>query len=196
MNASASDPSSPNGPASGARRIAAAGWFIILLSAGTAALPIIGTANGAALIGGLLILAGIGEIIAGAGRGATRMLAIAAGAATVIAGLLFLTAPATHLLPAATIVLGWLAVRGVLLAAECFRVAGSVRQWTAIAAATDIVLALILAVGVSISTLVIALFGVTAPLIASFSWILAISFIATGLLLLEVASCVRDEAGE
>ena len=194
MSATSTDSLATDDANRGARWIATAGWLIILLSAGTAALPIYGTAHGAAIIGGLLIAAGITEVSAGMMRGATRRLAISAGATTLLAGLLFLTDPATHLLPAATIVIGWLFLRSLLLAAECLRVGGSVRLWTGMSSATDFVLGLILAIGVSISTLVISLFGATPPLIASFAWILAISFIASGLLLLEVASCARDTA--
>jgi hypothetical protein len=36
------------------------------------------------------------------------------------------------------------------------------------------------------------LFGPTPAIVATFAWILALSFVATGLLLLEVASCARE----
>src|SRR5438477_428277 len=49
-------------------------------------------------------------------------------------------------------------------------------------------------VGLSISTLVISIFGPTAELVASFAWILAASFVVNGLLLLEVASCTKESA--
>jgi hypothetical protein len=48
-------------------------------------------------------------------------------------------------------------------------------------------------VGLSISTLIVALFGPTPQMIASFAWILALSFVVTGMLLLEIANCERDE---
>jgi hypothetical protein len=50
--------------------------------------------------------------------------------------------------------------------------------------------------GLSITTIVISLFGPTEPLVASFAWFLAASFVANGLLLLEVASCERQIASE
>jgi len=53
-------------------------------------------------------------------------------------------------------------------------------------------LAVLLFAGLSIATLVVSLFGPTQPLIASFAWILAASFVVTGTLLLEVASCERE----
>jgi hypothetical protein len=48
--------------------------------------------------------------------------------------------------------------------------------------------------GLSITTIVISLFGPTEPLVASFSWFLAVSFVVNGLLLLEVSSCEKDAA--
>ena len=55
------------------------------------------------------------------------------------------------------------------------------------------ILAMMLVIGLSIATLVIALFGPTGDMIASFAWVVAISFVATGSLLLEVASCAGQE---
>ena len=49
-----------------------------------------------------------------------------------------------------------------------------------------------LLVGLSIATFVYTLFGATPPLIASFAWVLALSFVVNGLLLLEVASVARQ----
>ena len=57
---------------------------------------------------------------------------------------------------------------------------------------TDLALALILIVGIPIAALVLGLFGATPQLVASFAWILALSFIADGLMLLEVASAARS----
>jgi len=42
--------------------------------------------------------------------------------------------------------------------------------------------------------LLVTLFGPTPQMVASFAWILAISFVITGMLLLEIASCERDAA--
>jgi hypothetical protein len=67
-----------------------------------------------------------------------------------------------------------------------------VRTWTAISAGVDLALGLLLMAGLSITTIVISLFGPTEPLVASFAWFLALSFVANGLLLLEVASCERQ----
>lgn len=175
-----------------AKWIAAAGWLIFLLSAGSALLPLFERRGGAMVIGGLLAAAGLIEIFAGSLRHEARKLAMLTGALTVIAGFLFATGPATRFfLPAITIVMGWLALRAVLLMLTSRLTGGGVRRWTVIAAATDMLLALVLLVGLQIAALVVALIGATAPLVASFSWILALSFVATGLMLLEVASCAR-----
>ena len=175
-----------------AKWIATAGWFILLLSAGSALLPLYGKAHSSLIIGSLLVLAGVTEMLAGSLRHETRRLAMLAGALTIVAGILFATDSATHFLSTLSIIAGWLFLRSVLLMQAARLEKGSVRNWTAIAAATDLVLALILAVGLSIATLVVSLFGATPPMIASFAWILAASFIATAMLLLEVASCARE----
>lgn len=174
------------------RRAGVAGWFVIALSAGTALLPTVDLRHGALVIGTLLLFAGAAEIIAGTARRETRGLSILAGSITMLAGLLFSTDPATKFLPTLTIVMSWLFLRSMVLAMACLWLRGSVQRWTGLSALTDFILALILAIGLSISTLIVALFGATPPLIASFAWILAVSFVATGLYLLEVASCQRD----
>lgn len=185
-------PSDRSDLASRASWIAGAGWLIFLLSAGAALLPLLERRGGALVIGGLLAAAGLIEIFAGSLRHEARKLAMLTGAVTVLAGVLFATGPATRFfLPAITIVMGWLAIRAVLLLLTSRLTGDGVRRWTLISAATDLLLAMVLLVGLQIAALVVALIGATAPLIASFSWILALSFVATGLMLLEVASCAR-----
>lgn len=174
-----------------AKWIAQAGWFILLLSAGSALLPLYGKTHGSAIIATLLVLAGVTEIFAGSLRHETRRLAMLAGAITTLAGILFATGSATHFLSTLSIVAGWLFLRSIVLILAARLEHGSVRSWTALSAATDFVLALVVAVGFSIATLIVTLFGATPQMIASFAWILALSFIATAMLLLEVASCAR-----
>ena len=176
-----------------ARAIAVAGWAILVLSAGSALLPWVHPSNGALIIGSLLVLAGLTEIFAGTLRHETRKLAMLAGAVTAFAGLLFATEPGTHFLSTLTIITGWLFVRSVILFFAARLEQGSVRRWTAYSATMDLVLALVLLVGLSIATVVVTLFGATPPLIASFAWFLALSFVVNGLLLLEIASCARQD---
>lgn len=176
--------------------LTAAGVAIILLSAGAAALPFIDRIAGARVVGVLLIAAGLVEMIAATLRDQTRVLALVAGAVTTLAGTMFLVNSGVKFLPTISIVTAWLLVRSVILAVTTLRVHGSVRTWIAISAATDLALGLLLLVGLSISTLIVTLFGPTPEMVASFAWVLAVSFVATGMLLLEIASCERDAASE
>lgn len=176
-----------------AHRIATAGWLILGLSAGAVALPLIGPAQGALVIGAMLVLAGTIELAAGTMRHQTRTLAMLAGLVTIVAGLLFATDQATKFAPTLIIIAGWLFLRSLTLAVACARESGSVRHWTGIAATADFILAVVLAVGFSAAALVISLFGPTQAMIAHFAWVLAISFVATGGMLLEVARCARRE---
>ena len=175
-----------------AKWIRTAGWIILLLSAGSALLPLLEPAHGATVIGVLLILAGLVELFAGSLRHETRRLSMLAGAITTLAGTLFATQNATHFLSTLSIVAGWLFLRSIVLMLAARLERGSVRLWTGIAALTDLVLGLLLAVGLSIATLVVSLFGATPDMIASFAWVLAASFVATAMLLLEVAACASE----
>ena len=191
MNASAASPrkSRPG-------LITAAGVAIILLSAGAAVLPFVDRISGVRVVGVLLLAAGIVEMLAATLRDQTKFLAVLAGAVTTLAGALFLLNPVAHFLPTISIVTAWLIIRSVILGITTVRAHGSVRRWLAISAATDLALGLLLLVGLSISTLIVTLFGPTPQLVASFAWILAISFVVTGMLLLEIASCERETAGD
>lgn len=175
-----------------ANLIMAAGIAIILLSAGGAFLPFVDRLLGNRVVGYLLLAAGLVEIAAATQRHETKYLAMMAGAATTIAGLLFILNPVAHFLPTITIVTAWLLVRGVILAITTRRAHGAVRRWLAISAATDFALGLLLLVGLSIATVIVMLFGPTDQMIASFAWVFALSFVITGMLLLEVASCERN----
>ena len=175
------------------RWMSIAGVAMILLSAGAALLPVEKGISSSA-IGGLLLIAGLIELGAGTMRRGTRDLAMLAGAVTVLAGLLFMLNSQSKFFPTVNIVIGWLALRSIILAVKSRRLQGSVRTWTSIAAATDFLLGLVLLIGLSLSTVVVLLFGPTPAVVASFAWIVALSFVATGLLLLEVASCERSGA--
>jgi hypothetical protein len=176
-----------------ARGIRVAGIAIIILAAGAALLPA-GKSISSDMIGGLLIASGLIEAVAGSLRREVRLFAMAAGSVTALAGLLFLVNPETHFFPMVTPVIGWLLIRSVILAIASGESAGSVRMWTGLSAGMDVLLAALLIAGLSISTLVISLFGPTAELVASFAWVLAASFAVNGLLLLEVASCTKQSA--
>lgn len=173
-----------------ARGLRIAGFAIILLSAGAALLPAEKGVS-ADVVGALLVAAGLIETIAGSFRREVRTLAMAAGVVTTLAGLLFIVNPETQLFPNVTLVIGWLILRSFILAYACKDLAGSVRTWMAMSAGMDFLLAVLLIAGLSIAAIVVSLFGPTPPLVASFAWVLAASFIVNGMLLLEVAGCER-----
>jgi uncharacterized membrane protein HdeD (DUF308 family) len=177
-----------------ARWIAVAGVAVIALGAGSALLPAAEGVSGRTVIGLLLLASGIIEIAAGSLRREVRPYAMAAGGATGIAGLLFFINPTTHFFPMVTLVIAWLVVRSLILAYASRHTAGSVRTWTGLSAGMDFLLAMLLLAGLSIAAIIVSIFGPTPPLIASFAWVLAASFVVTGTLLLEVASCEREAA--
>jgi hypothetical protein len=175
------------------RGIRVAGIAIILLSAGAALLPV-DKGISSDMIGGLLIAAGLIEAVAGSLRRNIRTEAMAAGAVTAIAGLIFMINPETRFFPTVTPIIAWLIVRSLILAYASRDSSGSVRMWTGLSAGMDFFLAILLIAGLSISALVVSIFGPTPELIASFAWVLAASFVVNGALLLEVASCEAETA--
>ena len=175
------------------RALRVAGIAIILLGAGAALLPA-GKTIPSDMVGGLLITAGLIELIAGSLRREARSFAMAAGGVTALAGLLFVLNPETHFFPTVTPVIGWLMLRSLILLGALTESGGSVRRWTALSAGMDFLLAVLLITGLSISTIVVSVFGPTRELVASFAWVLAASFVVNGLLLLEVAGCEREAA--
>ena len=170
-----------------------AGIAIILLSAGAILLPA-GKRISSDMIGALLIAAGLIELVAGSLRREVRPFAMTAGGVTTLAGLIFVLNRQSHFFPSVVLVIAWLLIRSVILAAASLETGGSVRVWTALSAGMDLVLAVLLIAGLSITTIVISLFGPTRWLIASFAWFVGASFIVNGLLLLEVSSCERESA--
>jgi uncharacterized membrane protein HdeD (DUF308 family) len=177
------------------RLIAACGVVIILLSAGSALLPVVDGGASAAVVGSLLFVAGLVEAFAGTLHQQAKGLSVFAGVVTTLAGLLFVFNPIGHFSPTAVLVIGWLIARSVILALAGRHSTGSVRMWTFLSAAMDFFLAVVLLMGLSISSLVIALFGPTDEVVSGFAWILALSFVVTGAMLLEIASCERQSAG-
>jgi hypothetical protein len=93
-----------------------------------------------------------------------------------------------------TVVTGWLFTRSVILLLTSRLAHGSVKKFLGLSGATDLVLGLGLLVGLSVTTLSATVFGPSPQLLGSYGFVLALSFIATGVLLLEVASCERKLA--
>ena len=115
-----------------------------------------------------------------------------AGAATTVAGLLFAFNTDGDLLPSVTVVTFWLLARSAILLIMSRQAHGPVKTWLGLSAATDFGLGVVLLTGLSITTLVVTLFGPMPELVTGFAWVLALSFLATGTMLLEVASCEAE----
>jgi hypothetical protein len=169
--------------------IRSAGWVIIGLAAGAALLPLLGLERGTSAVGAFLVVAGLLEMLAGKLRTNNRLLAVLGGLTTTVVGALLLLSPLAGLLRSASVVTGWLLVRSLILAINTQRAHGSVRLWLGIAAGVDLVLGLSLLTGLSVTAFLLTLFGTTPALVAGFGLILAVSFVATGSMLLEVAGC-------
>ena len=168
--------------------IRTAGMLIILLALGAALLPLEPRLPGRLIVGSLLAAAGVVELIAALARRVHRPALALAGAATILAGLRLLLDPAAGFFPVLNMVILWLVMRAAALG---FAASGShppLQRWFILAAATDFVLAVLLLSGLPIALLVGGLFGPTSEIIATFAWILAISFVATGTLLIATPS--------
>lgn len=166
----------------------AAGYAVILASAATALLPAGHFDNGPAIVGSLMIFVGAFEMLANALRKRGRWAAMAAGAVSIATGLLIFGQPVTTFATTVYVVIGWLAIRALLLAISAVEIPRRVNFLSLVAAAMDITLAGIVWFGFTASTLVLALFGPTEPMIANFAWVLAISFVSAGLLLIGFAN--------
>jgi uncharacterized membrane protein HdeD (DUF308 family) len=178
-----------------ARMTALCGVLIMLLALGALLLPEVAASSGALVIGELLLISGLLEVVAATGRRAARLPTSLAGVVTLAAGAMFLAREETRFLPNITVMTFWLLLRTGLLTWATLQARGSaVRRWTGIAAATDLALSAILILGLPLASIIVALFGTTSDLIASFAWVLALSFLATGAMLLRIAICEREGA--
>lgn len=175
---------SPDAPPSDVIR--AAGYGVILVSAAAALLPAGDFVRGPQIVGSLMITVGLLEILGNILRGG-RKWAVAAGVASLAAGILLLGRPATTFLSTVYVMIGWLLIRSMLLGVSALAASSRLRAATIAVAAMDVILAAIVWVGVTASALVIALFGPTTKVIADFAWVIAISFVGAGLLLVKLA---------
>jgi uncharacterized membrane protein HdeD (DUF308 family) len=135
------------------------------------------------IVGWLLVFAGVAEIALSVARGLDRIgtTALVSGLLSAAAGLTFVANPLASYFPVANVVMAWLMVRGlwvVLMGWSLWRRPAA--AWLLASGAVDICLALVLAAGLPIATLVYVLFGPTPELVANFSLILGASFLATG----------------
>jgi uncharacterized membrane protein HdeD (DUF308 family) len=170
--------------------------LIILLAFGAALLPMERNLEGRLVVGWLLLGAGAIELIAASARRIHRPSASIAGVATVLAGLRLVLDPHAGFFPVLNLVILWLIVRAAALAFAASRCRGSLQNWFLVAAATDFLLAVLLLSGMPIALVVWGLFGRTSEIVATFAWVLAISFVATGATLIAVAPAEASEGQE
>ena len=175
--------------------IATAGAVIIVLGAAAALSPALDHVTGSTVLGLLLLIAGLFEVVAGKLRHETRGLAMLAGLATLAAGALLIFNRGNGLLPNVTVITAWLFTRSAILLLTSRLAHGSVRKFLGIAGATDFVLGAALFVGLSVASLTVTIFGPSPGLLASYGLVLALSFVATGVFLLEAARCERRLVG-
>ena len=153
-------------------------------------LPDIHWAPKGGIVAWLLIAAGAVELALAFARGLDRvgMTALVSGLLTAAAGLIFVFNPSAGYFPVANVVTIWLIARGAWVLAMAAGVPDRREAfWLGASGAVDIALALVLALGVPASLLVVMLFGPTPPLVARFSMVLAVSFFATGIAQVAIA---------
>ena len=172
-----------------------AGFLILLLALAAAILPAERGMPGRIIVGGLLLAAGVIELAATLARRIHKPSAAIAGATTVLAGIRLLADPNAGFFPVLNMVILWLVVRAAALAFAASRCRPPLQGWFMLTAATDFLLAVMLLAGLPIALIVAGLFGPTSEIIATFSWILAVSFVATGAFLIAAApieACERE----
>jgi uncharacterized membrane protein HdeD (DUF308 family) len=178
----------------------AAGLLIAALGAVAALLPMVKDAPGAVLVGWLLVVAGAAELGAGAARRTTEKgtgkATMAAGAATALAGLLFVLKPDMHIVLLSYIVITWLFIRTLAMLAAVPQARDASKAWLTMSAVADFGLGVVLVTGLPITHFVVSVFGPTREIVASFAWFLAASFLVTGLALIALALLDRGRMAQ
>jgi uncharacterized membrane protein HdeD (DUF308 family) len=171
------------------------GDLMIVLAVVALLLPDVHWAPKGGIVGWLLAFAGVAELALAVARGLDRVgvTALVSGLLTAGAGLVFIANPFAHYFSVANAVTMWLLIRGAWVLAMGWGVPNRRDAlWLAASGAVDILLGSILAVHLPVSVLVVTLFGPTTELVASFSLVLAVSFLATGIA--QVAIALRRRA--
>jgi uncharacterized membrane protein HdeD (DUF308 family) len=176
----------------------ASGLFTLLLAAVAFLLPLVEWLPRGGVVGWLLFLAGISELTFGWKRGldVVGKAALGSGAATAIAGLLFVANPLAGHFPVANVVMAWLVLRGGWMIAMGMRARNyRLAPWLVLSGAADLLLGFALLVGMQVSALVVALFGPTPEVVATFALILAASFLVAGVSQVAIALVERRSFG-
>jgi uncharacterized membrane protein HdeD (DUF308 family) len=166
--------------------IGAAGGTIIAIALAAALLPLAEGLPARRVIGWMLLAAGLLELGAGMLRWCHRPAALVAGAATLLAGVRLLVEN-VNFFELLNLVILWLVVRAAALGYAAFRSRQAVGPWLALSAGTDLLLGIALLAGLPIAYLVVGLFGPTRPIVATFAWVVGLSFVANGAFLLATA---------
>lgn len=160
------------------------GLVTLLLAIVAFFLPDIDWTPRGAVVGWILLLAGLFELAFGWKRRADAVgdAAVGSGLITAAAGLLFVVRLFAGYFPVANIVMVWLVVRGAWVLAMALRARSSrLSPWLGLTGAVDVLLGFALLSGLHIAVLVYILFGPTREIVAQFAWILAASFLVTGI---------------
>lgn len=164
-----------------------AGVLVILVAVAAALLPLAPDGTARRVVGWLLLVVGIIEIVALIPRRSHRPSAGIAAAATTLAGLRLVLDPTTTFFAALNLIILYQVVRSAALAFAAWRTRDSFQNWLIFSAAIDFLLAIGLLAGLPITYLVVGVFGPTPQIIGTFAWVLALSFLATGALLIAAA---------
>lgn len=169
--------------------------LILGLSGAAAVLPLTFISEVPA-VSTMMIVAGLLEMLTAGLRRANRAPSAIPGAVTVFSGLFLALDGMTGFMPLVLIVIGWLAARGLSLGIASIGLQRRPLIATLVAAVTDLVLAGILVTWLSATTFPLWMFGATPPILWGFAWVFAVSFLATGILLLEAADFERRPSVE
>jgi len=164
-----------------------AGVLVLLLAVGAALLPLAETTHAREMVGQLLLAAGIVELLSVIGRRLHRPSAVVAAAATALAGVRLVFGPPANFFAILNVVILCQIVRSAALAFAAWRTHDRFQSWLIFSAAIDFVLAICLLAGLPVTYLVVGVFGPTPQIIATFAWVLALTFVATGVLLFAAA---------
>ncbi|WP_395622465.1 hypothetical protein [Sphingomonas daechungensis] len=169
------------------------GVLIVLLAAGAALLPLERGLPGRLVVGWLLVAAGAIELVAAMARRVHWPSGAIAAAATMLAGFRLAFDEDANFFPVLNMVILWLVIRMAALAFAASRSMPPLRGWLRVVAATDFLLAVMLLAGIPIALIVYGLFGTTSEIIATFAWVLAISFVVNGAFLFAAAPIEASE---
>ena len=170
-----------------------AGVLILLLAFAAVLLPLAQHIPGRTVVGGMLLVAGAIEMAAVVARRGHHLTAGAAAAASLVAGLRLLLDSGVNFLTVLNFVILWLVVRAAALFLSARHSPRPLCSWVYFAAAVDFVLGVLLLIGLPIALLVYGIFGTTNDIIATFAWVLAVSFVAAGWLLIAAAPLEASE---